>query len=255
MNKSRVLVSSKQVPKDLAKLLKTENGDVYFHFDDKTYLKRKQGTLDIYLHRDDKTINLEHATLEDFDFVYIKPFFDSVVRGTDKLLIDKSLFLDDEVIIGMPKTKLLELLDKLTFSHCEQCPVRGVSKAEISLNNYCLVSCPVGIEIQNIGAAYEKPVKDKKAKHSNKAKVTKETKREKEMEIPVKETSEEPTDLQPIQVEKEPTAKEKMQCLRDDVNTRRLKSIRALYARLVSPKKVSQGVLDEAEVELDIDFD
>ena len=138
----------------LIKALKDETEDAIFQLSEDAYLKRLKGTTQVSLHKDGKELDLEKAKVSDLDFLYVSEFFETV-ENQDRLEIDKSLFYSNEKISKLTRSETLALVDKVTYTHCEGCPITLKKGAEISFASYCSLSCPVGVELQVLGAVFE----------------------------------------------------------------------------------------------------
>lgn len=210
----KVVKAPKKAPK---KRLKNEVEDTIYHLDTNSYLERKKGSDIITLHRDGFQLDVNSASLQDFDRLYVPSFFENVTQ-TENLQIDKSLFYTNDQIHKLPRQGLLSLVDNLTMTHCNHCPINMVSDATTTFANYCNLSCSVGIEIQVLGAVFEQ----RGRKRLDRGKRTK------------------PEDLivsRKHRLDNDDLAKKEIAEMRELVFHRRLKTVKAIYGKLVSPSK------------------
>lgn len=199
--------------------LKRETKDTIVHLTENAYLERKKGTTKVVLHRDGRELDLEKATIEDFEFIYITEFLEAVVN-TDKIEFDEDLFITDERLSNLNRVDTLTLIDKITYNHCVGCPVALQKGVGISLASYCSLSCRVGIELQSLGGVFEKYGRNRmdrgrRDKNINSTQVKTATNQGVSVEV--------------------------IKSVRDSIELRRFKAIKVMYVKLVSPKTPKKG--------------
>ena len=207
----------------IVKALKKETSDTVYHLTEDVYLKRKKGTTEVVLHRDGRELNLDKATIEDFEFMYVKDFLEAVLYK-DKLEIDETLFYDDKTISNLSRVDTLTLIDKITYNHCVGCPITLKKETNISLSSYCSVSCNVGVELQSLGGVFEKYGR---------------TRMDRGRRDKTSKTQGKTPSPQGVSVEE-------IKCIRDSIEVRRFKAVKVMYVKLVSPKGNKKGK-DERE--------
>lgn len=201
--------------------LHLETEDTLFTLGENSYLKRKKGTSEVTLHRDGRGLNVNDATIEDFDYLYVKEFLENV-KNTTKLKIDKTLFYTDAQMLKLSREEVLDLADILTFKHCDVCPIKLNKDSSITKSNYCLVSCEVGVELQQVGSVFEQRGRRR-------------LDRGKRAKISTEDTS------RNSRIDNNDLTRKEVRKAREIILQRRLKTLKAIYTKLVSPKTTKAG--------------
>lgn len=205
----------------IGEYFQNEKGDTLFYFDKDTYLERKK-TIDgeiVTLYKDGKSLNLDEATTSDLPYLYIEQYLGDVVNES-KLEIDHTLFLKDEELLKKTRVQLLTLLDLLSYTHCENCPISVTKDSKTTMAYYCNTVCPVGLEHQFVGAIMEK----QKRPRLDRGRRTQEVN-------PIIEKKRKTKALEVVTLDS-------IEDVREEIKERQLSGIKKLYLRLVNPKKV-----------------